>query len=366
MTDYQVNPLVGRLPATVPFVGPETQERMRGKAFQARIGANENVFGPSPRVIEVMQSRAKESWMYGDPEFHELRTTLAEQLGVAPQNVMVGEGIDGLLGYVVRMFIEPGDAVVSSAGAYPTFDYHVQGFGGHLQFVPYHKDHEDGEALLSAVKKHQAKLVYFANPDNPMGSWWDADYVGSIIKSVPEGSLLILDEAYGEFAPEGTLPPIDVDNGRVIRMRTFSKAYGLAGMRIGYAIGNAGMIAEFNKVRNHFGLSRLSQIAALEAIKDQQYLKLVQQQVNNALQRIEQIALANQLNPLPTAANFMTIDCGRDGDYAVSVMKGLIERGVFVRMPGVTPLNRCIRITAGLSKELDFLEETLPEVLKAI
>ncbi|MBT6728895.1 MAG: pyridoxal phosphate-dependent aminotransferase [Deltaproteobacteria bacterium] len=366
MANYQVTPLVQELPAAVPFVGPETQERLRGSAFRARIGANENVFGPSPAVIEVMQHRAKEAWMYGDPEFHELRIALAQQLGVAPENVMVGEGIDGLLGYIVRIFVEPGDVVVTSAGAYPTFNYHVQGFGGDLQFVPYHEDREDGEALLTAAQKNEAKLIYFANPDNPMGSWWDADYVESMIKSVPEGSLLVLDEAYGEFAPEGTLPPIDVDNGRVIRMRTFSKAYGLAGMRVGYAIGNAGMIAEFNKVRNHFGLSRLSQIAALEAVQDQEHLNHVQRQVQGSLQRIQQIALDNQLKPLPTAANFLTIDCGRDGDYAIAVMKGLIDCGVFVRMPGVAPLNRCIRITAGLPVELDFLKATLPKVLKSI
>ena len=115
----------------------------------------------------------------------------------------------------------------------------------------------------------------------------------------------------------------------MIRLRTFSKAYGLAGMRVGYAIGNEELIAEFNKVRNHFGLSRLSQIAALAAVQDQAHLNQVQQQVRGSLQRIQQIALDNQLKPLPTAANFLTIDCGRDGDYAFEVMKGLIERGGF-------------------------------------
>jgi histidinol-phosphate aminotransferase len=149
-------------------------------------------------------------------------------------------------------------------------------------------------------------------------------------------------------------------------MRTFSKAYGLAGMRVGYAIGNAQLIAEFNKVRNHFGLGRLSQIAALVALKDQEYLRVIQQQVKESLERIQRIALVNQLRPLSTASNFLTVDCGRDGDYAIAVMKGLIQQGVFVRMPGVAPLNRCIRITAGLPKELDFLEETLPKVLQSV
>jgi len=195
MANYQVTPLVRGLPATVPFVGPETQERLRGSAFRARIGANENVFGASPKVSQAMQARADEAWMYGDPEFYELRAALAEHLEVGIGNVMVGEGIDGLLGYLVRMFVEPGDAVVTSAGAYPTFNYHVQGFGGNLQFVPYHEDREDGDALLAAAQKNEAKLIYFANPDNPMGSWWNAGYVESMIQAVPEGSLLILDEA---------------------------------------------------------------------------------------------------------------------------------------------------------------------------
>mgnify|MGYP000851195452 FL=1 len=366
MANYQVTALVRGLPVTVPFVGPETQERLRGSAFRARIGANENVFGASPKVSQAIQARVDEAWMYGDPEFYELRVALAEHLGVGIGNVMVGEGIDGLLGYLVRMFVEPGDKVLTSAGAYPTFNYHVQGFGGSLQFVPYHEDREDGEALLAAAQKNEAKLIYFANPDNPMGSWWDAGYVESMIQAVPEGSLLILDEAYGEFAPAGTLPTFDMDNCRVIRLRTFSKAYGLAGMRVGYAIGNAELIAEFNKVRNHFGLGRLSQIAALAAVQDQEHLNQVQQQVQGSLQRIQQIALNNQLKPLPSAANFLTIDCGRNGDYAIAVMKGLVELGVFVRMPGVAPLNRCIRLTAGLPVELDFLEESLPQVLKSV
>ncbi len=107
---------------------------------------------------------------------------LCRTLGGGIGNVMVGEGIDGLLGYLVRMFVEPGDPVVTSAGAYPTFNYHVQGFGGDLQFVPYHEDREDGDALLAATQKNEAKLIYFANPDNPMGSWWDAGYVESMIQ----------------------------------------------------------------------------------------------------------------------------------------------------------------------------------------
>ena len=128
---------VERLPAAVPFVGPEAAERVRGEGFRARIGANENVFGPSPIAKEAMRRAAEGVWMYGDPENHDLKCAIAEHLGVGFENVVVGEGIDGLLGYLVRMTVEPGVKVVTSSGAYPTFNFHVNGFGGELVKVPH-------------------------------------------------------------------------------------------------------------------------------------------------------------------------------------------------------------------------------------
>ncbi|MCP3879139.1 MAG: pyridoxal phosphate-dependent aminotransferase, partial [Sulfitobacter sp.] len=135
MTQYRLTPLADALPSTVPFVGPETQERAMGRVFDARLGANENVFGPSPRAIEAMAQA--QQWMYGDPESHDLRAALAAHHGISPANIIVGEGIDGLLGYLVRLMVTEGDAVVTSDGAYPTFNYHVAGFGGVLHKVPY-------------------------------------------------------------------------------------------------------------------------------------------------------------------------------------------------------------------------------------
>ena len=261
----RLTPLAERLSAAVPFVGPEAHERARGHAFAARLGANENVFGPSPRAIAAMQQAAGETWMYGDPESFELREALAAHHAVDPAHIMIGEGIDGLLGSLVRLTVDPGDTVVTSAGAYPTFNYHVAGFGGALVTVPYADDHEDPEALIAKAAEVGAKLVYLANPDNPMGSWHDAARVQRMIDAVPDGTLLVLDEAYIEFAPEGTAPPLAPADPRVIRMRTFSKAYGMAGARVGYAIGAAPLIDAFNTIRNHFGMARISQTGALAA-----------------------------------------------------------------------------------------------------
>ncbi len=166
---------------------------------------------------------------------------------------MVGEGIDGLLGYLVRLLVAEGDAVVTSEGAYPTFNYHVAGFGGVLHKVGYVKDREDPATLFAKAAEVGAKLVYLANPDNPMGSWHSGQAIADALDSLPEGALLVLDEAYVEFAQEGTAAPIAADDPRVIRMRTFSKAYGMAGARVGYAIAAPGLISAFNKVRNHSG-----------------------------------------------------------------------------------------------------------------
>ncbi len=353
------------LPATVPFVGPETQERARGRTFQARIGANESVFGPSPLAVQAMSDAAREAWKYCDPENHDLKSALSEHHGIPAENIIVGEGIDGLLGYLVRLMVEEGDAVVTSDGAYPTFNYHVAGFGGILHKVPYAGDFEDPEALIAKALETKAKIIYLANPDNPMGTWHDADLIQAMIEAVPDGTLLALDEAYVEFAPEGTAPAFDVTDPRVIRFRTFSKAYGMAGARVGYGIGEPDLIQSFDKVRNHFGVNKMAQAGALAALADHAWLAEVQARTAAARVRIGAIAKANGLTPLPSATNFVALDCGGDGELARALLKALADMDIFVRMPFVAPQDRAIRIGAGSAEDLDFLAAKLPEALAA-
>ncbi|HUS55906.1 MAG TPA: pyridoxal phosphate-dependent aminotransferase [Thermohalobaculum sp.] len=355
--------LIASLPATVPFVGPEKQERDRDRVFAARIGANESVFGPSPMTIEAMQRAAPDMWMYCDPNNHDLREALADHHGVPPESIVIGEGIDGLLGYTVRLFVEQGQKVVTSAGAYPTFNYHVTGFGGELVRVPYANDSEDPDALADAAHRSGARLVYIANPDNPMGTWHSAERIGRLIEAMPAGCLLCLDEAYIEFAPDGTAPAWDAADPRVIRFRTFSKAYGMAGLRIGYAITAPETAAAFDRVRNHFGVSRMAQIAALAALGDNAHLASVQAGVASARIRIGEIATANGLTSLASATNFVAVDCGGDGAFARRVLAGLLARDIFVRMPGAAPQDRCIRVGAGRDCDLDLLAAALPEAL---
>ncbi|WP_159592702.1 pyridoxal phosphate-dependent aminotransferase [Chelativorans xinjiangense] len=359
-----LTPLVDSLPATVPFVGPETQERNRGRPFRARLGANENGFGPSPRVVEAMRAAAPEMWKYGDPESHDLRHTLAALHGVAPENIVVGEGIDGLLGLIVRQYAEPGTPVVTSLGAYPTFNYHVAGFGARLVTVPYERDRESLNGLLEAVRREKARIVYLSNPDNPMGTWWEADEIARFIAALPETAMLVLDEAYCETAPASALPPLEPQRPNVLRMRTFSKAYGLAGLRCGYAIGEAEAIRAFDKVRNHFGMTRMTQAAALAALNDRAHLEWVIEAVDACRQRLTAIAEAHGLAALPSATNFVTIDCGGDGAFAMRVLEALGARDVFVRKPMAPGLDRCIRVSVGPEAEIAVFEAELAGALE--
>jgi histidinol-phosphate aminotransferase len=362
---HRLTPLVASLPATVPFTGPETLERRQGHAFTARLGANESGFGPSPRAIAAMQAAAREAWMYGDPDMHDLRAAIAAHHGITPAHVMIGEGIDGLLGTLARLIIAPGDPVVTSLGAYPTFAFHIAACGGTLTRVPYAQNHEDPAALLTAAHATRAKLLYLANPDNPMGSHHPGHTITAMLDRLPPQTLLVLDEAYADLAPPDAIPDISADDPRIIRLRTFSKGYGLAGLRVGYAIAAPGLIAAFDRIRNHFGVGRIAQAGALAALQDQDWLAQVKAQVMTARETLGRIAQENGLEPLPSATNFVTVDCGRNADYAAGLLTRLAHHGIFARMPGVVPLNRCIRVSVGPEAAMNAFATALPLALNA-
>ena len=357
--------IVRELPAAVPFVGPETMERERGRVFRARIGANESAFGLSPKAAAAMREAVERVSWYGDPESFDLRQALATKHGLAMEEICVGGGIDELLGLVVRMTVTPGTPVVTSLGAYPTFNYHVAGYGGRLVTVPYVDDREDPESLLAAVKAEGAPLVYLANPDNPMGTWQDPATLADFVAALPEGCLLVLDEAYIEFAPEGLAPALDTGDPRVIRMRTFSKAHGMAGARIGYAIAQRELITGLNKIRNHFGLNRIAQAGALASLGDPDFIAGVAAQVEAGRQETYALAARLGLAALPSATNFVAIDVGA-GDRARAILQALQDEDVFVRMPGVAPLDRCIRVTVGRPEERALFAAAFERVLAAL
>jgi histidinol-phosphate aminotransferase len=358
--------IVGALPAVVPFVPPEALERRIGRGLEVRIGANESAFGPSPRALEAMRRAAGRVNWYGDPESYELRHALAARLGVGPGNIVVGAGIDDLLGLVVRAFIDPGDAVVMSKGAYPTFAFHVNGFGGRLVTPPYRDFRNDAEALADAARAENAKLVFLANPDNPTGSWLPASEIGRLVEALPPGAVLLLDEAYSEFAPAEAIPPFEPEDPRIIRTRTFSKAHGMAGARIGYAIAPEETIRCFDKIRHHFGVNRIAQEGALASLGDVEFIAEVVRKVEEGRRDIARIAAELGLASHPSATNFVAVDLG-SSERARAVLQRLLEdEAVFLRMPGVAPLDRTVRVTVGTEEERSRFAAALERVLKKL
>ncbi|MEE2657571.1 MAG: aminotransferase class I/II-fold pyridoxal phosphate-dependent enzyme [Candidatus Latescibacterota bacterium] len=354
--------IVKSLPPVVPFVGPEALERRNGRPFQVRVGANESPFGVSPTAAESMRRAVGELWMYNDPEAHDLTARLADEHGVRYGEISVGAGIDDLLGVLVRIFAEPGAPIVTSLGSYPTFNYHVAGYGACLEEVPYVDDHANPVALVERVCRCAAPLIYLANPDNPMGTWLPAQVVGEILDGLPEQTVLILDEAYVDFAPPEAIPEIVTDDLRLIRARTFSKAHGMAGARIGYLIAHAEVVSAIDRVRNQFGVNRVAQAGALASLDDGEHMRHVVGEVESG--RTELVALAEELglNHVDSATNFVNIDMG-SGDRARATLAGLLERDVFVRMPTRPPGDRCIRVTVGISDQRRLFAEALRSVV---
>jgi histidinol-phosphate aminotransferase len=239
---------------------------------------------------------------------------------------------------------------VTSLGGYPTFNYHVLGYGGRLERVPYRDDHNDLEGLAAAAHSTGAKLVYLANPDNPSGSWHSAEAVGALVDALPAGCLLLLDEAYAEFAPDGTVPGFAPDDPHVVRCRTFSKAHGMAGARIGYAQAAPEIIATFDKIRHHYGVNLVAQSGALASLADEGHVRSVVEEVARGREAYASLARELGLAPLPSATNFVTIDVG-GVERARALVAALAARGVFIRMPGAAPLDRCIRVTVGTAEQ---------------
>ena len=356
--------LANSLPSSVPFVAPEMTERISGIPFIARLGANESSFGPSPKVKQVIADSTADVFKYGDPDAFDLKKELEKHLKVPCENIIVGEGIDGLMGILCRLMLEQGDIVVTSNGAYPTFNYQVKGAGGRLETVPYLADYEDPDALIEKARQYKAKMIYIANPDNPMGTHHSAETIQRMIDSVPKESLLVLDEAYIELAPDGVAPKLDISNKNIIRLRTFSKAYGLAGARVGYAIGHTDLVKSFDKIRNHFGVNTIGQKAALAALKDQDYVSKVKVSIEQGRERINQIAIENGLNTISSSTNFVAVDCGVDGDFTRKVLSELVRMGIFVRMAFVPPQDWCLRVSVGVPEDIEHFAKAFPIALE--
>jgi histidinol-phosphate aminotransferase len=348
--EFLAAPHIEAIPLVTPFIGPEQLMREGGHASLLRLGANESAFGPSPKAVKAMAAELPHISWYGDPESYDLRSALALRHDCAIENICVGAGIDDLMGLAVRAYMASGATALATRGTYPTFHYHVTGFGGQFATVPYRADgaiHVD--ALIAAARDLRPAIVYVANPDNPSGTLAPVSEILRLFEALPRESLLFLDEAYADFVHESAQMPALI-HPRLLRVRTFSKAYGMAGARIGYLISTPRNVQTLQKIRLHYGVNRNAQIGALAALADNVFHRHVVAEV--ARGRQDYYALASSIGAayLESATNFVCIDF-ETNERATAVMNSLLAHGVFVRKPGAPPLDRYVRISVGTAAE---------------
>lgn len=337
------------------------------------LGSNENPYGPSARAKEAVLGTIHDSFRYPDPLGGDLKRALAATHGVDVGSILLGNGSHELLMQFAQVFAGPGVDVVASKFGFAVYAIAAQCAGATLRIAPCHADAHamprghDLDAIAAAITT-ATRLVYLANPNNPTGTWYDADVFAAFMAKVPGDVVVVVDEAYAEFvdAPGwASALTIQVRHPNLVVTRTFSKAYALAGLRVGFAIGHPALIAVMERARESFNVNSAGLAAAEAALGDEEHLQWVV--ARNAEQR-EALATALRdcgLRVFPSQTNFLLTQFAEPGDDArvAGIEAALCERGIVLRPMGGYGLGHCLRITVGNADENRRLLAGLDEVL---
>ena len=328
-----------------------------------KLASNENPLGPSPVAMERIRNVLLGLATYPTGGLA-LRKELAKVLGVGLENVVVGSGSEGVLASAMRSYLQPGDEVVTAEGTFIGFYVLANAQNLKLKTVPLTEDYAfDLDAIAEAIGP-QTKMVYLANPNNPTGTAFSTEQYEAFLKKLPEGVLLIMDEAYFEFAGEAWVnypDSLKYRHDQVLTLRTFSKAYGLAGSRIGYGIGHPDLILNLLKVKLPFEPSATAEAGGLGALEDEQFLKRTLE-----VNRVGRRRLRAKLDELglpytQSVANFELIPM-ESPERADWFSDQLLHRGIIARPMVPFRLPHCVRITIGKEDEMDMLLEALDDI----
>jgi histidinol-phosphate aminotransferase len=363
-----VPPYIEALSPYVPGKPIEELERELGITGAIKVASNENPLGPSPLGIAAAQRALFESNRYPDGSGHRLRTALAARFGVSMDEVALGGGSNELIDLLVRTFCRPGvDEVVTHRYAFFMYKVSCGAHGVKLIESPVGDDLAcDVDTLLAAVSE-RTKLVLLPNPNNPTGSYVTRTDFERLCAQLPAHVLLVVDEAYFEYAePLPDYPVAEQYRGKVapkiVTLRTFSKAYGLAALRVGYAVADADVIDYLNRVRMPFNVSTAAQEAALAALGDVEHVQRSRRANAEGLELLSRGLAQLDVRVFPSAANFVLVDLRRE---AGPVYQALLRKGVIVRPLAPAGLTRHVRISVGTPAENQRTLAALTEVLKA-
>jgi len=352
-----------------PYVPGKPIEEVRrelGLNNVIKLASNENPFGPAPGVVRAITEAAGEVNRYPDGGCFYLRQALCKKLSISEDNVIFGNGSDEVIVLALRALLRPDEDVII---AHPTFlVYNIAALveEANVRTVPMKDFKYDLKSMAEAITD-RTKIVFIANPDNPTGSYVTKDEMDDFMRKVPEGVVVFLDEAYYEFAKGGdypeTLELINRDDKNVIITRTFSKAYSLAGLRIGYGLARKGIIEVLNKVREPFNVNSLAQVAAIAALKEEEHLNksvdLVREEKDRFYSQFDEMGLTY----IPSRTNFVLVNARRDSR---EVFDYLLKRGVIVREMSPWGIDGFIRVNIGLREENEVFFEAFKDAVRDI
>lgn len=327
-----------------------------------KLASNENPIGPSPKAVEAIKASLGALNRYPDASCYYLRRKLADFYGLAPDNFIIGNGSDEIIVLTLRAFLSPGEEVIVSRPTFLIYQLASQIEGAELKLVPMKNFKYDLEAILKAVSQ-RSKIIFIANPDNPSGTYLNRKEVEEFIAQVPEKVLLFFDEAYYELLKLEDFPQTIkfIQLRPLIVTRTFSKAYGLAGLRIGYGIADRELVSYLDRVREPFNVNSLAQVAAAEALEDQEFVERVKQVVEEGRRYLSRELLRLGLEYVDSCTNFILVKIGKK---ATQLVDFLLKRGLIVRAMSDWGLDEYIRITVGKDYENQKLVMNLEEFIK--
>jgi histidinol-phosphate aminotransferase len=367
----QIPEHIRALAGYVPGKSMRQAQRESGMRM-VKLASNENPFGPSPLAIEAMQAAASQVNLYPDNDASELRAALAARHGLQPEQIFIADGSLGILDVMARTLMVPGTTCVSSERTFISYPLVTRATGAQFIAVPMRNDAYDLDAIAAAIDD-RTRIVILANPNNPTGTMFPADQAEAFLRRVREDVLVVFDEAYSDFAEyfarqrglvySRALDEVRAGRQNVLVLRTFSKAHGLAGIRLGYACGDPDLLRYFAKVRNSFSVSVMAEAAGLAAIRDEAHIrKTIENNAAGAKWLMERFAELG-IRAVPTSANFIYFEIDEDG---AAFARRMQTEGVIVRSLVPWGIPNAIRVSIGTPEENEAFVRALKKVMCAV
>lgn len=348
----------------------ETLERELGIRNSLKLASNENPLGPSPKALQAVQSALTTLALYPDGAGFALKEAIACRIGMKSGGVTLGNGSNEILELVARAFLGPGTNAVFSRHAFAVYPLVTQAAGAELREAPalpaaHDQPYGHDLAALRARVDAHTRVVFVANPNNPTGTWLDVQALKAFVASLPKNVLVVIDEAYCEYVDRPGYPDAShwlCEFPNLLVTRTFSKIYGLAGLRVGYGLSSVEISQVLNRVRQPFNTNTLAQVAALAALGDEEHVRRSRELNKAGLAQMETAMHARGLPYIPSVGNFISVDVGRP---AQEVYQAMLRQGVIVRPIANYGFPQHLRFTIGSAPENERLLAALDQALAA-